>query len=641
MSDEIQTPDDTASADSLSRDPSFFEALLANTSDVVTVLDAKGTITYHSPAIQNMLGVAPGDSIGLHAADIVHRDDQEQVAKGIQSSIENPGSHAINTFRLPHANGTWRWIEADVRNLLSDPSINGVLVVCKDITDRRRLEEYLSIAEQTSAISTFRWEVETQMATVSEATASMLGLSSLHTTIGSEDFSAFLHPDDKKAAFEAAAGAMNDRAPFTLHMRLKHDGGSYRSFILHAFPELGEGGKVVAIFGVIDDVTEELNTKLALQETEAQYRLIAEHSDDMLARHTPDGHITFLSPAAKKVLGVDPDALIGQDMVQFIHHDDRQDAREAMENLSASSDSARLTFRLQHLDGHFIWFESTLHAVFDEFTGEVVEVIAVTRDITERKGHEQKLLKARERAEAANRAKSSFLANMSHELRTPLNAIIGFSEILKREMYGPLGDPNYSDYAGLIHDSGSHLLDLINDILDMSKIEAGKVDINIEELDLADIARSSIRFVEPKSTGKNQNVLLDLEPGVEDVPVEGDMRATKQILLNLLSNAVKFTGDDGTIRVTIRSLADAVEIAVEDSGMGIAPDDIARIMQPFEQVVGESSIAEEGSGLGLALTKSFCDLQNGGFSLESTVGTGTRVAVTLPKVNTHAAAVSA
>jgi len=639
--DEIQMPDDTASADHLSRDPSFFEALLANTSDVVTVLDAKGIITYHSPAIKNMLGADPGDSIGLHAADIVHRDDREQVARSIQSSTEKPGSHGISIFRLPHSNGTWRWIEADVRNLLDDPNINGVLVVCKDITDRRRLEEYLSIAEQTSAISTFRWEQDTQMATVSEATASMLGLDLHHTVIGSEDFSTFIHPDDKKAAFEVAAAAIDDRAPFTLHWRLKHSDGSYRNFILHGFPELGDDGNVVAIFGVLDDVTDEINTKFALQETEVQYQLIAEYSLDMLARHTPDGRITFLSPAAKKVLGVEPDTLIGQDMVQFIHHDDRQHAQEAMSKLSASSDSARLTFRIQHLDGHFVWFESTLHAVCDGHTGDVVEVIAVTRDITERKGHEQKLLEARERAEAANRAKSSFLANMSHELRTPLNAIIGFSEILKREMYGPLGDANYSDYAGLIYDSGSHLLDLINDILDMSKIEAGKMDINMEKLDLADIARSSIRFVEQKSSDKNQNVLLDMEPGVEDVPVEGDMRATKQILLNLLSNAVKFTGEGGTIRVTIRPLADAVEIAVEDNGMGIAPDDIARVLQPFEQVIGQSSIAEEGTGLGLTLTKSLCDLQNGTFSLESTVGTGTRVAVTLQKINARATAISA
>jgi len=641
MSDEIQTPDDTASADNLSRDPSFFEALLANTSDVVTVLDAKGIITYHSPAIQNMLGVAPVDSIGLHAADIVHRDDQEQVAKSIQSSIENPNSHEINTFRLPHANGTWRWVEADVRNFLDDPSINGVLVVCKDITDRRRLEEYLSIAEQTSSISTYRWELDTQMVTVSEATASMLGLGSHHTVIDSEDFFTFIHPDDEQAAFEATVAAIDDRGPFTLHLRLKHGDGSYRNFILHGFPELGERGKVVAIFGVLDDVTDEINTKLALQETEAQYQLIAEHSDDMLARHTPDGRITFLSPAIKKVLGVEPDALIGQDMVQFIHRDDRQHVREAMEKLSASSDSARLAFRLQHLDGHFIWFESTLHAVCDDLTGDMVEVIAVTRDITERKSHEQKLLQARERAEAANRAKSSFLANMSHELRTPLNAVIGFSEILKREMYGPLGDANYSDYACLIHDSGSHLLDLINDILDMSKIEAGKMDINIEKLDLADIARSCIRFVEQKSSDKNQNVLLDMEPSVEDVPVEGDMRATKQILLNLLSNAVKFTGEGGTIRITIRSLADAVEIAVDDNGMGIAPDNIARVLQPFEQVIGQSSIAEEGTGLGLTLTRSLCDLQNGTFSLESTLGAGTRVAVTLPKMRPSTAAISA
>ena len=235
------------------------------------------------------------------------------------------------------------------------------------------------------------------------------------------------------------------------------------------------------------------------------------------------------------------------------------------------------------------------------------------------------------RAETANRAKSEFLANMSHELRTPLNAINGFSEILIAQMYGPLGDSRYVDYAKDILTSGGHLLALINDILDMSKIEAGKMNLRFEPLSLDDLVEDACRLVRNRAEAAGLTLTVDL-PRLPDI--EGDYRAIKQVLLNLLSNAVKFTPTGGVIAVTAQTGADTqgqrVRLSVTDSGIGIAAEDLARLARPFEQVETQHTKMRQGTGLGLALSKSLVELHGGALRLQSVPGKGTRASFVLP-----------
>ena len=231
------------------------------------------------------------------------------------------------------------------------------------------------------------------------------------------------------------------------------------------------------------------------------------------------------------------------------------------------------------------------------------------------------------RAEAANLAKSEFLANMSHELRTPLNAINGFSEIMEAEMFGPLGDPRYKGYASDILKSGQHLLSLINDILDMAKIEAGKLTLHYEKVALKEICEDAIRLMR----GKVQECGLTVHLDAPDLPeIDADHRGLKQVLLNLISNAVKFTPEGGDIIVALRREASHIRIAVTDTGIGIAPEDVARLARPFEQVEGQHSKTTQGTGLGLALTKSLIELHHGELLIESEPGRGTTVSFTLP-----------
>jgi two-component system cell cycle sensor histidine kinase PleC len=234
-------------------------------------------------------------------------------------------------------------------------------------------------------------------------------------------------------------------------------------------------------------------------------------------------------------------------------------------------------------------------------------------------------------AEAESRNKSLFLANISHELRTPLNAIIGFSEFIKNETAGPIENPQYAEYIKDIHSSGVHLLSLINDILDYSKAEAGKLDLVIEEVDITKVLRNSIRLVSPRA--EQAQVQL-----VEDIPKEHfilhtDAKKLKQVMLNLLSNAVKFTSSGGAVKTTVwRNLADeSIMVEVKDSGIGIAPKDISRAMAPFGQVDNALSRKYEGTGLGLPLTRKFVELMGGQFSIQSELNVGTTVTFSLPK----------
>jgi two-component system, cell cycle sensor histidine kinase PleC len=231
------------------------------------------------------------------------------------------------------------------------------------------------------------------------------------------------------------------------------------------------------------------------------------------------------------------------------------------------------------------------------------------------------------RAEAANRSKSEFLANMSHELRTPLNAIIGFSEIMTEGMFGPLGSPKYAEYVSDIRRSGQFLLDVINDILDMSKIEAGRTDLELEVIDVRAVVDDAVRLVTPRANQSRVHLSIDCNDGLN---VKADKRALKQVLLNLLSNAVKFTPEGGDVKVKAAATNGHLSIQIIDTGIGIPKSDIEKLGRPFEQVENQFTKSKGGSGLGLAISKSLVELHGGQLTIASVLNKGTTVTVALP-----------
>ena len=242
---------------------------------------------------------------------------------------------------------------------------------------------------------------------------------------------------------------------------------------------------------------------------------------------------------------------------------------------------------------------------------------------------EEGLKTARHQAEMANRAKTEFLANMSHELRTPLNAILGFSELIKNELLGPLGNQRYRDYAGDIHESGTHLLQVITDILDISKVEAGKLELHEEAVDVGDLIGNSVRLIAERAKEASLSVTVKTESGLR--AIYADERLIKQCLINLLSNAVKFTPEGGYIIVRALNGPDGtMVISVADTGIGIEKDEIPRVLAAFGQADGSLSRKYEGTGLGLPLVKSFVELHGGSLDIQSGIGVGTTVTIRFP-----------
>ncbi len=365
----------------------------------------------------------------------------------------------------------------------------------------------------------------------------------------------------------------------------------------------------------------------AAAEGAAMYRFLADNAMDLITRHSADGRIRFASPASQAMLGRPPEQLLGLAPSALVHSDDLKPMQAAFVEAAYFGRSAAAEVRLKRADGGYLWTEMRCRPAAP-VAGTAADIVAVTRDISERKMQELALIDARDQAEGANKAKSRFLANMSHELRTPLNAIIGFSEVMTHEMFGPVGSPRYLEYARLINESGGHLLELINGILDMSKIEAGKFELTEEMFDLAEVADQAARFVKLQADRKGVALKIAISPDCQTI--FADKRAIKQIIVNLLTNGAKFTPRGGEVRITALRHANGVEIAVSDTGIGIGPEDVKRLGQPFEQVDGAHTRTQEGTGLGLALVKALTAMHGGEARIESRLGEGTTVYVALP-----------
>jgi len=257
-----------------------------------------------------------------------------------------------------------------------------------------------------------------------------------------------------------------------------------------------------------------------------------------------------------------------------------------------------------------------------------IGIVGVRTDVTSLVETEAALRQARDQAEAANRAKSQFLANMSHELRTPLNAIIGFSEIIEKQFFGPAGSPRYVEYARDIAASGRHLVSLIGDVLDMSKIEAGRLDLEETEIDPVELIDGTAALVRGEAAARGVRIVQEIT-GIAGISLKADARAMRQVLLNLFSNAIKFTPQGGRMEVRAQRAPDGVVIEVADTGVGIPPADLPHVTEPFRQAPG-SAAQYGGTGLGLSITKRLIEMHQGRLDIQSALGKGTTVRVWLP-----------
>jgi len=372
---------------------------------------------------------------------------------------------------------------------------------------------------------------------------------------------------------------------------------------------------------------------------EDRYRLLARNMSDVISRHCRNGDVQFVSPAAEAMLGMPIARLLGHGLFERVHVADRPAYLTALSDAARAGESRSVEFRLRRevprgaggpID--FIWVEMRCRPLERTFQAAsaagAAEVVAVMRDVTDRKIQEQALELARRAAEAADAAKTRFLATMSHELRTPLNAIIGFSEMIVQEQALMLDAARRKEYAQLINDSGQHLLSVVNGILDMSKMETGNFEITPEPFAPRAALVNCCNLLALKARENGIDLVTD---ATQDLPImTGDPRAFKQIVLNLVSNAIKFTERGGKVKVSAGIDGSQLMFDVADTGVGIAADDLLRIGAPFFQAGKTYQRRHEGTGLGLSIVKSLVALHGGELTVRSKIDEGTTVTVTLP-----------
>ncbi len=321
-----------------------------------------------------------------------------------------------------------------------------------------------------------------------------------------------------------------------------------------------------------------------------------------------------------------------ESMNRMINRRDINKVNQAFQRAMMEQNDYDMEFRITRPDGEERFIRCEGRCAVDS-SGEAVALYGIMQDMTERMAHERALHEAKEAAERAYNAKSQFLANMSHELRTPLNAIIGFSEMIQQQLLGPVGNPKYLEYINGVHESGEHLLNIISDILDMSKIEAGKYELALEEVNVVKTIRLAIHMMESRALDNDVKITIDKGPDGkidENTHIVADRRAFLQIMLNLLSNAVKFSHKGGHVEIACAPEKNAISIRVTDHGIGIPANKLASITNPFEQVSSHYTRNHEGTGLGLAITKELAKLHGGSLQIESTLGQGTSVTVKMP-----------
>ncbi len=480
----------------------------------------------------------------------------------------------------------------------------------------------------------------------------MLGLPPAGSVISFSDAARMMHPSDSNIYALARTIGRGNAKQVDQVFRMRHAAGHYVWMRARAQVIRNAAGRIHVI-GIAMDVTEQ--HRLAQRYAEADQRLAdaIECTSEAFVLWDKNDRLVMCNAHFQQAYGLPDNVLVPGTERAVVN---AAAARPVIERRVADADGSGFsrTSEVQLADER--WLQINERRTRDGGT------VSVGTDITLLKRHQERLRDSerrlmatigdlsssqkklerqkaelsiananyqaeKERAEAANKAKSEFLANMSHELRTPLNAILGFSEILMNGMFGPLGSPKYGEYSKDIHDSGKHLLNVISDILDMSKIEAGHMRIQSEKVDLAPLIEESLRLTAIAAQEKNIAIHQHLPRALDMI---GDRRALKQVMLNILSNAVKFTDDGGRIELRARRLETGLMLTIADTGIGIPRDALSKIGQPFEQVQSQYAKSKGGSGLGLAISRSLVSLHGGTMRIRSKMGKGTAVSLHIP-----------
>jgi PAS domain S-box-containing protein len=609
-----------------------YRLLTENANDIVTEMDRSGRFTYASPSFA-MTGYSAQEAIGRRALDFMHPDDRDRVAAAFFKAMKGASTWRIE-YRVICKDGRILWVEA--RPSLTKDPVTGeplsVTDVIRDITERKTAEEALKASERrfrslvngVTDYAIYMLDPEGHVVNWNAGAERVKGYTA-EEIIG-HSFSRFYTPEDQAADGPARAlGQARLAGRFAGEgWRVRKDGSRFWADVV--IEPIQEDGELVGFTKITRDITDRMAAAAAISESEARYRLLADHSTDVILRFGPDGAIQYASPACRQ-MGYEPDELIGLNTLDITYPEDRDFAAESVRSLFSGEADRRLRreIRVKRKDGGYAWMEGNPSLILGE-DGKPIGAISVFRDVTARRELEDSLAAAKAEAEAATAVKSEFLSNMSHELRTPLTSILGFSDLLAARGALEGEDRRYLDR---IVDASKGLLTTVNDILDFSKLEAGQVEIELRSIDPVALGKSALELLSPQASAKGLTCLFK-EDGLPDRVMADDTRI-RQILLNLISNAVKFTPTGSvTLEAAYDEATRRLRYTVIDTGLGVPPDRVSRLFQRFSQVDASTTRAFGGTGLGLAICKGLAEAMGGEVGVQSVDGEGSRFWVEAP-----------
>ncbi len=617
----------------------------------VLIASEAGQILYASPALNDA-----GARTQQQMLNALRGHDGALVQSGSSEAWATAGAIAqLGNFRIisaaPAPNDLTLWMQAFLQLALAAAApfaAMGVLyLLMRQNAQRARLAEaeaaraetHFRIAADGAKVGVLEWRPADDEVQLSEQASRLFGAP--RDVLAHREFLELIVSEDRFGVEEEFTRARQSGV-LDARFRIARDGGVAWIEVRGTALEAGKGRGEMRLFGTVIDATRRYEAEARVSRLERQLRAAIDNFSGPFALWDQRRRLLLCNQSFANVFGLGPELLRPRASYEAIAA--ASSARIRREKNDPSNPDVRVieltTGDWLHIverraaDGGIITVgvditplkrkeeelaknERRLQDALSRAEGQEYRIKALARE-----AHEE-----RQKAEEASRAKSAFLANMSHELRTPLNAVIGFSEIMSKELFGALGNDQYKQYSADIFDSGNHLLELINDILDMAKIEAGKLTLAPRPLDPSVAIDQAVRLTKRRAEEKGLSIVVD----AEDLPeIEADHRAVKQMLLNLLSNAVKFT-DEGAVMVRARASATGLTLRVIDTGCGIPPEHLPRLARPFEQVETELTRNNHGTGLGLALTKSLAEMHGGKLQIQSEVGKGTIVSITLPR----------
>ncbi len=639
-------PGDGARPDAATRDAERLRYALDGTNDGLWDWDIATQQTYRSPRYLAIFGFEPHQdhSTFVQWAAGVHPDDFAATIAALNAMVSGEAEEYSAEYRYRSKSNAWIWVldrgkvvarSADGRALRAAGTLT-------DITHRKRAEQRYRFALDATSDGIWDWDVRTGAVYRNDRYFALRGYQPDEIEGDYDSWRGALHPDERDAVEAAFWEHMNGATEHFEHeYRLRTKPGQWmwvreRAKVVERTPD----GHPLRVVGAHMDITGRRRTEEMLRAQRERLKAALSASkagtyrwDIATDRVSRDENMNRLLGNATPPVPDGEDEMhqyIETTLQQFfarVHPDDLERLRRETSRSLADRKDLQIDYRIILPTGELRWIAEN-GKLFLDAEGAPRYMTGACTDITERKTAEEELARSRDRAEAANRAKSAFLANMSHELRTPLNAVIGFSDAMLNGYAGDLSSKQ-AEYVADINASGEHLLAIVNDVLDLSKVEAGKLELFLEPVRLSDAIATCVGLMQPRA--ESAQVRLEAELPEPSVTVWADELRLRQILLNLLSNAVKFTPASGEVRLGATAQGDMVRMTVSDTGIGMRPPDVALALEPFSQVDGSLARRFEGTGLGLPLVKCLTEMHGGTLDIQTRLGEGTTVTVSMPQ----------